>query len=503
MRKMMKWLGSAFAASVLLFALYVLVPTRYSRAGEKALSEGGDLSGAFNLQQGGGAAGEVEMDITAIDVPYICNADSVEIRQIWFYTPASAEGPLPTIYIPHYEMKATSAELKTYIAAGWAVAAPKDETPANNGALTGDDLVFNNAALYTLRHMPEQVDKQRIALVGGSAGGYMTLMLDALQMGITASVANSPIVNIHYNLFQYFPLTERLNAFWQPRVKTKALCAMLFAKDKVRAVIRSYFDLPVPFVGLVSGQFEPNARAFPDQADYGRFEAFSPVALTGDFSSPFMLVHYTSDMLVPIDQIDSRFVQPAGNTVPKQHSTELDKRIPGPLGRTFVEELPADRTHVLSTESDGAEAEIVLDYDPEKMFNVHIVDDGPKESCSSHHSALQSAPLNHIGYVESMLAKTLAGTEILVPGKLLLILDRYMGHSIQLPPHTGVDDSVYGSLAVYQEEAVEAYSDWAWNHSMEELDVAMEAAIASLADPHDRMEHELAWKKIKGEICEE
>ena len=72
-----------------------------------------------------------------------------------------------------------------------------------------------------------------------------------------------------------------------------------------------------------------------------------------------------------------------------------------------------------------------------------------------------------------MFTRSLAETEQLMPGKLLLLLNRYAGNSVQLPPHEGVDDTVYGSLAIYRQEVIEELSQWAANHSFEELDAAV------------------------------
>ena len=151
--------------------------------------------------------GEIERE--TYTVPYITNEGNVEEREIIILKPEGQEGDLPLIYIPHYAIEENTAEFQQYMTHGWAVASPvfKNEY---NGVLTGDDLVFNNAALYTLRHM-EGIDTQRIAIVGGSAGGYMSLMLNELQMGTTASIANSPIANVYYNLYVYFKACDELN----------------------------------------------------------------------------------------------------------------------------------------------------------------------------------------------------------------------------------------------------------------------------------------------------
>ena len=125
----------------------------------------------------------VDVEQRRIDVPYITKEKKVEKRPVRLYIPTKAHLPMPLIFVPHYEMGDDSLELRDYLAKGWMVASPTDFHNKFNGQLTDDDLVFNNAALYTLRRLSE-VDINRIALVGGSAGGYMTLMMKELQLGI-------------------------------------------------------------------------------------------------------------------------------------------------------------------------------------------------------------------------------------------------------------------------------------------------------------------------------
>ncbi len=138
-----------------------------------------------------------------VEVEYINKEGLVDTRPIRLYIPRGTKQPIPLIFIPHYEMTDDAMELRNYLSEGWMVASPTDFDNKYNGELTDNDLVFNNAALYTLRHM-EEIDNQNIALVGGSAGGYSTLMLNSLQMGINASIANSPITNVYFNFNQYF-----------------------------------------------------------------------------------------------------------------------------------------------------------------------------------------------------------------------------------------------------------------------------------------------------------
>lgn len=209
-----------------------------------------------------------------IDVKYIRNDGTVESRPVRLYIPGDAQQPMPLIYVPHYEMAENAAELRRYLEQGWAVASPTDVLPSHNGLLTDDDLVFNNAALYTLRHMDE-FDTQRIAVVGGSAGGYTAMMLSALQMGNCTTIANAPIANVYFNFYQYFQMAKRNDAPF--------------------------------FLKLVRDSFAPILKNFPDTSDTERWEAFSAVGLANCYSSSFAITHVTSDVLVPIDQITREF----------------------------------------------------------------------------------------------------------------------------------------------------------------------------------------------------
>ena len=88
--------------------------------------------------------------------------------------------------------------------------------------------------------------------------------------------------------------------------------------------------------------------------------------------------------------------------------------------------------------------------------------------------------------------KTLAKAEKAVPAKLMLLLDRYAGNSLALPAHTGVDDTVYGSLAMYQQEIIDELSVWVSNHSLAELN----EIITSMNDP----KYTEIWDNIKKKL---
>lgn len=400
-----------------------------------------------------------------IDVQYIRKDGTIETRPVRLYIPEESEQPMPLIYVPHYEMAENAAELRRYLEQGWAVTSPTDVLPSHNGLLTDDDLVFNNAALYTLRHM-EEFDNQRIAIVGGSAGGYTTLMLSALQMGNCASVATAPIANVYFNFYQYFQMAQR-------------------------------DDAPF-FLKLVRDSFTPILDNFPNVKDTERWEAFSAVGLADCFNSPLVITHVTSDILVPVDQITREFTcANEGESMPEDFSTRLSEDNPGVLGHSLADELPAELTHVEHIIIEDLDADSDLPYHEEKLFNLNIYDDGPTESYGSHRATSGTGVVNDVPYLKAMFERGLAQNEILTDGKLILLLERYMGESIQLPAHEGVDDSVYGSLAIYRQEIVEELACWAANNSIEELDVAVKSAVAE----HDSDKYLEVWDEIYDDIA--
>ena len=146
------------------------------------------------------------------------------------------------------------------------------------------------------------------------------------------------------------------------------------------------------------------------------------------------------------------------------------------------------------------DADSDLPYNEEKLFNLNIYDDGPTESYGSHRATSGTGVVNDVPYLKAMFDRGLVQNEILTNGKLILLLERYMGESVQLPAHEDVDDSVYGSLVVYRQEIVEELTCWSKNHSAEELDAAMNNAIAERSDSKNAAKYQATWQEIYAEI---
>ena len=416
-------------------------------------------------------AGEVVRE--TISVPYIRNDGTEDIRDIIVARPADAQGDIPLIYIPHYAMEENTVEFQEYMSHGWAVASPVFSNEYN-GILTGDDLVFNNAALYIVRHLAG-IDAQRIAIVGGSAGGYMSLMLNELQMGTCAAIANSPIANVYYNLYIYFAACDEVNRN------------------------SGFTDIILPIQLLVSKSFRVNLDNFPDVDDADRWAALSPVRNAKTFSNPVVINHFTGDILVPVDQITKKYTYTEMNeSFPDGFPIMMGTNYPGILSRSLEEAADPNET---SVEKYGLENKCVNMEMPvsDKLLTINIFDDGPMDPKGSHTAPGTYGSLDSIPYLESMFEKSLANTEKLVPEKLMLMIERYEGNSVQLPAHEGINDAIYGSKAVYRLEVVEELQQYVHNHSLSELDKVMEDTLI-LSD--DKEHTATTWKEIRNYLME-
>ncbi len=433
---------------------------------------GGELFSNFALSGATAIEKLTEDDMTKeiIDIKYIKADNSIDTRPIVIYWPKNVDENVPIIYIPHYALEENSSDFVSYIKHGWAVASPYEFKDEYNGTLATDDLVFNNAALYTLRHM-NGIDKQRIAIVGGSAGGYMSMMVNGLQMGTTAAIANAPIVNTYFNFHEFFPLCDEVN-------KNSGL-----------------FDFKMPIQGMVSKSFQPINNIIADD-DIKAWEAISPISYAKAYSNPMVIFHNTSDILVPVDQITHQYTYEENDgTLPKGFDAHLPKDYPGILSNTFEELANPLELTLNYLKFDNYHVEGNLPYG-NTLITININDDGAPTAKGSHSNPKVTGNLNIFPYLEDMMNKGLANTEKLVPEKLLLLLERYLGESIALPAHENIDDTIYGSLAIYQKEVVDELKMWVSNHSFEELDTTIKQAISTIEDYSKQEKYTEIWPEI-------
>lgn len=416
-----------------------------------------------------------ELTRNLINIDYITHDGRIETRPIMMYWPANASGDLPLIYIPHYAAEENTADFASYIRNGWAVASPYEFKSEYNGLLVTDDLVFNNAALYTLRNM-DGIDHQRIAIVGGSAGGYMTMMLTQLQMGTTAALANSPINNIYFNFHVHFAQCNEINRN------------------------SGIFEFPIPYLGLTGKSFSPIYNVFESEED-PRWEAVSPIGMARAISSPVVINHFTADMLVPIDQLSKTYSYDENDgTLPEGFNACLGDDYPGILSKSLEELADPDEMTITKYESENKRFDMDIPFS-DRLLTINIFDDGQVSAKNSHMSNETASIYNIMPYLNEMMVKTLKATEKLIPEKVMLLLERYEGNSLALPAHTNVDDSVYGSLAIYKKEIIDELSVYKDNHSLDEMETIILQAIDDLSENEsERSLHTQTWNEIKSKL---
>lgn len=406
---------------------------------------------------------------SVIDVEYIKFDGENDMRKIILYVPEKAQKPMPLIYVPHYEMKEDALEIRDYLSKGWAVSSCYEFKNEYNRELAFDDLVFNSAALYYLRSRKD-IDADRIAVVGGSAGGYAALMLSALQLGICASVANSPICNLYFNFYQYFPKANRYNL--------EVIAKMSEEERKNPLTLLS--KLPLPFVGtILSGAgFEQVVKHINNVNDMREWEAISPTAYAECFSNPIYINHATSDVLVPLDQLTHEYVYDnLGDTMPEGYDIKMGK-IAGKLGFSLCDRLDKFQLNLFTVEPYDGNKPKPLVFDKDKMFNVCICDEGAPEAYASHNLGTHTGRTSDIDYLEYMFSQGVAKTNILTEEKLLLFAERYEGKALKLIAHENADESVYGSLAVYRKEILDELKKWVCDNGAEKFKKIALRAIA-------------------------
>ena len=393
-----------------------------------------------------------------IEVAYLKHDGSRDVRPLRLNIPKDAKKPMPLVYVPHYEMKEDSLEIRDYLLKGWAVASCADFKDEYNAELMRDDLVFNNAALCMLRGR-EDIDSDRIAVVGGSAGGYMAMMLSALQLGICCTAAGAPPLNAYFNFYKYFG---------------EAVSHIREAVDRLPEAERHnpvtlLTKTPLPFVAAIcgTGAFTRHLEGMFDLNDLSAWEAVSPTAFYACYSDPVYINWATSDLLVPIDQLTKKYTYATpGRTIPQGYNYRLGE-CEGVLGKPFCELLEKSELNLFKVPPVDGDDVVPLQFDESKQFNVCITDEGAPEAYASHNLGTHTGRTSDVNYIARMFEKGAHETNVLSPEKLVLFAERYAGKVRQLVAHAG--EGVYGTLSAYREERKKELKKYAADNGKEKL----------------------------------
>jgi len=419
-----------------------------------------------------------------IEIPFISKDGTVCRRYIRIYLPEPAPEPKPLVFIAHYEMPENDTTLNLYLMNGWAVSTPIDFKPEYNGSLVDDDLIFNSAALSAVRKQPG-IDRTRIVVSGGSAGGYMTQMLSVLHLGICCSISFSGITNILFNM-KYLQSANNHN---------KDVLETLTEEER-KDFIRCLEVIPVPIVGAIFGQFAPILAKIEENPNSEIWNAMSPSFMAGCFTDPILFSHFTSDLLVPVDQLTKRFTYAdLDESLPEGFRIRMSEfPLQEKVQRSMAEMLPADDLfeHLCPAPQTSGE-NFKLSFDRTKRFNIVVFDEGNAEAEGGHFKKMDLGPIDATDYIHAQLQRSSRETNWLTVGKLALMAERYAGKGFLIPGKAGIDDIVYGSVAMNRQEVLEELSEFGEHHREELVDTfcAAMAAKPELADVLDEIQGRL------------
>ncbi|MFM7322972.1 MAG: alpha/beta hydrolase family protein, partial [Armatimonadota bacterium] len=222
-----------------------------------------------------------------------------------------ARSTVPYLHNAGYELDPGAAA--GWVSRGYAVSTVVGHplNPLGRGDL------LDRCMVHGMRTLPF-LDLERMAIAGGSAGGWMTLMVAADAFPVLWSNPDVPVLNWPYN----GDYIERNRA----RAGTlgsdgKPSCPFLSAVGQLADQVKSVFAMP---------------WTSPE------WLALTPLAQLDAITAPVLAVFTTADMLVPIDQVDAKWVRKFdASRFPGGFSTDVNPAVPVPgRGPRLVDNLP-------------------------------------------------------------------------------------------------------------------------------------------------------------------
>lgn len=325
------------------------------------------------------------------------------------YLPASvgkAKQQIPLYYAAGYELDDNSALAQ--VARGAVVVTPR-ELPANPLVRT----VNPDAALLHIARSLPFVDDARVVIAGGSAGGYITLMLAAETFPLAGAAPDVPPINWGYNA-AYFLQRER-----QPAG----------APTDPNAPKVPVFDVIVPIVKQALGVFGTDTNS-------SVYFANSPLAHLPTVTCPVSVYWSTADMLVPIDQVGSQWIRPfdpqafpQGFTMDREKLTTLaegHKRLTDVLKELDYELFVVSEATITQQLADAQGSKLPVDFGNSvtKQWSITILDEGAPTPLLGH--LKYAVPRAHKTFLDRVTAAKISPRQ-LTAIKLERLMERYAG----------------------------------------------------------------------------
>ena len=231
------------------------------------------------------------------------------------------------------------------------------------------------ALLHAARALP-CVDDAKVMIQGGSAGGYMTLMLAAESFPLVCAAPMVPPVNWGYNA-AYFVHNKAFATAIPPGGKTPTL----------------------PVLTVVIGIAEAGVKTLGDDTDADSWLMASPISQLEGITAPVQVVWSTGDMLVPVDQVGAQYLRapkpgvfPDGFTQsiaafmkrPQTRTTLLDL-LPKSAYEAFVVPIPAGAPSLTEGKAMAGQApSLEMPFSKSRVWSIVVVDEGPPQPAAGH-----------------------------------------------------------------------------------------------------------------------
>lgn len=262
------------------------------------------------------------------------------------------------------------------------------------------------ALLHIARSLPI-IDDAKVVVTGGSAGGYITLMVASETFPLAGAAPGVPPVNWGYNA-AYFLQRDPGGTRQDPKGPATPV-----------------FDVIVPIV-------QQALKVYGDDPSDVVYFRNSPLAHLPTVTCP-VLVHWTTaDMLVPIDQVGKTWVRPIDATkFPAGFTFDPDKLTTSPEGRRRLTDVlnPNDYEVFLVSEQEikkylVAGKGVELAISETRRWSITILDEGAPEPQVGHNKYPVS--WSQRKFLAQSIDRKIAADQ-LTALKLERLMDRYAG----------------------------------------------------------------------------
>ncbi len=273
------------------------------------------------------------------------------------------------------------------------------------------------------------IDPLRVCIQGGSAGGWMTLLLTAESFPILWSAPDVPPIHWGYNAGY---LRANLEVAGPPAGSTSPR---------------------MPYLYGVSQIADPSMKGLGTSFDSPSALAISPIAHLDTITAPVQTYFSTADVLVPINQVSRALVKPHDPTViPAEYDSNMYDRYASIRGkRTLLDALPRSayqlfpvmapdgmpRVPAVNQAANGKAGHIDLPFTKSKLWSIVVVDEGSPDSQCAHTKYLWGA--DHDPFKHWAESRGITADQLTAP-KLQRLMKRMLGEpwrKMETRPHEG------------------------------------------------------------------